>query len=74
MVLAQDDGPRMAAQWQTQGRLLGGRLTSGERGLVYAGTITQPMLEDQMVVYLRSDGRWMSDSRRLDFHFELDAD
>ena len=74
MVLPQDDGPRMTAQWQTQGKLLAGRLVSGERGLVYAGPITQPLLEDQMLVYLRTDGRWMSNSRRLAFHFELDTD
>ena len=74
MVLPQDGGPRMTAQWQTQGKLLVGRLVSGERGLVYAGPITQPLLEDQMLVYLRTDGRWMSNSRRLDFHFELDTD
>ena len=67
-------GPRMTAQWQTQGKLLAGRLVSGERGLVYAGPITQPLLEDQMLVYLRTDGRWMSNSRRLAFHFELDTD
>ena len=64
----------MTAEWQTQGKLLAGRLVSGERGLVYAGPITQPLLEDQMLVYLRTDGRWMSNSRRLAFHFELDTD
>ena len=68
MVLPQDDGPRMTAQWQTQGKLLAGRLVSGERGLVYAGPITQPLLEDQMLVYLRTDGRWMSNSKRLAYH------
>jgi hypothetical protein len=74
MVLPQDAGPRIVAQWQTQGRLLPGRLVSGERALVFAGPITQPMLDDQMLVHLRTDGRWQSQSRRLNFHFELDTD
>lgn len=74
MVLPQDGGPRITAQWQTQGRLMAGRLVSGERALVYAGPITQPQLDDQMLVHLRTDGRWQSQSRRLNFHFELDTD
>ncbi|MEY4884153.1 MAG: hypothetical protein RIS34_2007 [Pseudomonadota bacterium] len=74
MVLPQDSGPPMMAQWQTQGRLLPGRLVSGERGLVYSGLITQATLDDQIQVHLRTDGRWTSNSRRLNFHFELDTD
>jgi len=74
MVLPQDSGPRVSAQWQTQGRLLAGRLQSGERAQVYAGSITQVMLEDQMQVYLRTDGRWMNNTRRLTFYFEMDTD
>jgi hypothetical protein len=74
MVLPPDGEKPVTAQWQTQGKLLGGKLVSGERGLVYSGAITQPQLEDLMVVYLRADGRWMSNTRRLNFHFELDTE
>lgn len=74
MVLEQDAGPRLTVEWQTQGRLLDGRLVSGERALVFAGAITQPMLEDWLLLHLRTDGRWMSNSRRLQFHFELTTD
>ncbi len=74
MVLPMDSGPRVSVQWQTQGRLLAGRLQSGERTLVYAGTIAEAKLEDQMQVYLRTDGRWMTNMRRLSFYFELDTD
>jgi hypothetical protein len=51
-----------------------GRLVSGERALVYAGTIRGATLEDQLKVRLRSDPDWQSRARRLNFHFEFDAD
>ena len=60
--------------WTSQGRLLPGRLTPGQRALVYAGTLPGPALEDQIHVRLRSGADWRSNSRRLNFHFELDAD
>lgn len=74
MVLPRDEASRMEAVWTTQGRLQAGRLVSGERTLVYAGTILGATLEDQMLVRLRSNADWASNSRRLNFHFELDAD
>ncbi|MDB5891307.1 MAG: hypothetical protein JWP47_2138 [Polaromonas sp.] len=74
MVLPLDPGPHLSVEWRTQGRLLPGRLLSGQRGLVYTGPITRPILEDQLVVLIRSDAEWASNSRRLDFHFELDTE
>ncbi len=74
MVLPRDQASSMEAVWTTQGRLQAGRLVSGERTLVYAGTIPGATLEDQMQVRLRSNADWTSNSRRLNFHFELDVD
>lgn len=74
MVLPRDEASNIEAVWTTQGRLQPGRLVSGERTLVFAGTIPGATLEDQMQVRLRSNADWSSNSRRLNFHFELDAD
>lgn len=74
MVLPRDEASSIEAVWTTQGRLLPGRLVSGERTLVHAGAITTATLEDQILVRLRSGADWQGNSRRLNFHFELDAD
>lgn len=74
MVLPRDETSSIEASWTTQGRLLPGRLVSGERALVYAGLIAGDMLEDQLLVRLRSPADWNGPSRRLNFHFELDTD
>jgi hypothetical protein len=74
MVLPRDQASSIEAVWTTQGRLLPGRLVSGERTLVHAGAITTATLEDQILVRLRSGADWQGNSRRLNFHFELDAD
>lgn len=73
MVLPLDAGPPLRAQWQTEGRLLPGSLISGGRTLVYAGPLPGNALEDQLSLRLSSDVSWLSDSRRLNFHFELDT-
>ncbi len=74
MVLPRDETSTIEAVWTTQGRLLGGRLVSGERALVYAGQIPGATLQDQFHVRLRSGADWQSNTRRLNFHFEFDAD
>jgi hypothetical protein len=74
MVLPRDQTSSIEASWTTQGRLLPGRLVSGERALVYAGTLPADTLEDQLLVRLRSPADWSTSSRRLNFHFELDTD
>jgi len=74
MVLPRDETSTLEAAWTTDGPLLAGRLTSGERALVYRGAITSATLSDQMLVRLRSGPDWQSASRRLNFHFELDTD
>lgn len=74
LVLPVDSGGAVTAEWTTQGRLLGGRLVSGERALVYSGVIPGPVLEDSLRVHLSTDVRRMdTETQRLAFHFELDA-
>lgn len=74
MVLPRDQSTALEASWTTQGRLLAGRLVSGERTLVWAGTITSDTLQDQLLVRLRTASDWGGSSRRLTFHFEFDTD
>jgi len=74
MVLPRDEASTLEAVWTADGPLLAGRLTSGERALVYRGAITSTTLRDQILVRLRSGPDWQSNSRRLNFHFELDVD
>ncbi len=74
MVLPVDAGGRVTAEWQSEGRLLGGRMMSGERALVFSGTVPGPVLEDRLNVRLSTDARTIvSETQRLSFHFELDT-
>jgi hypothetical protein len=72
LVLPHDGGASLMAQWGTRGRLLPGRITPGERTLVYQGVIPHQTLEDQLTMALVADGAWMAGSRRLEFFFEVD--
>lgn len=73
MLLEADGGPEVEALWNAQqGRLLDGRVVSGGRALIYSGTLSQAVLEDRLVIQLRTDGRWMTPQRRLNFSYELD--
>lgn len=61
-------------EWSTQGRMLPGKLQSGERTLVFAGPIRTQFLEDNFVVRVVADGRRVNAMQRLQFHFEIDVD
>lgn len=74
MSLAADANPPIMLEWQTQGTLLPGKLASGQRTLVYSGLIKTPLLEDLIIIHLRTDGRWTDAQRRLEFHFELETE
>lgn len=74
MVLPRDEASTIEAVWTANGPLRSGRLVSGERALVWAGTLRSDSLDDQLQVRLRSGPDWQSASRRLNFHFELDTD
>ena len=60
--------------WTSQGRLQAGRLTPGERALVYSGVLGAGLLEDQITVRLRASPDWDSPTRRLNVHFEWQPD
>ena len=61
-------------EWGTQGRMLPGKLQSGERTLVYAGPVRTNFLEDNFTVRVVADGRRVVATQRLQFHFEIDVD
>jgi hypothetical protein len=61
-------------EWATQGRLLPGKLQSGERTLVFAGPIRTNFIEDNFSVRVVADGRRVNAPQRLQFHFEIDVD
>jgi hypothetical protein len=65
---------QVTAEWTTQGRLLAGKVVSGNRTLVFAGPIRATILEDTIGLRLRADGRRLVGSQRLQFHFEIDVD
>ncbi|CAN5601569.1 hypothetical protein BH11PSE7_BH11PSE7_17420 [soil metagenome] len=73
MALAPAPGPVILAQWQTQGRLLGGSVRSGGRSLVYEGVITQPLLQENMSLSLSTDGQALTSLQTLQFYFEIDV-
>jgi hypothetical protein len=66
-------GP-VEVEWRSQGRLLSGKFVAGQRGLVYAGRIDTPRLEDLFTVVIRADGRLLNAPQRLRFGFEIDVE
>lgn len=74
MTLAPQAIGQVDVEWTTQGKLLPGKLVSGQRGLVFAGTISTQKMEDLMTVVIRSDGRLLSAPQRLRFGFEIDVE
>jgi hypothetical protein len=74
LVLPEQPANRVTASWSTQGRLLPGQLTSGQRALVYSGPITAPVLDETLLLKIETDGTRLSSTQRLNFHFEIDVD
>ena len=73
MVLPQQPAiGQVTAEWTTQGRLLPGRVLSGERTLVYSGPIRTSMLEETMQVKVLANGTRLAMPQRLEFSFEID--
>jgi len=62
------------AEWRTRGRLLPGSLRSGGRTIVFAGQIDSNMLEDTLVLRIRTDGELLQRVESLDFRFEIEVD
>lgn len=74
MALPQQPVTPVTVSWTSQGRLLPGQLVSGQRGLVYAGPILLPILEETLVLTIEADGTRLSSTQNLNFHFEIDID
>ena len=74
MTLPQQPIGPVNVEWTTQGRLLPGKLISGERTLVYAGPIRSRTMEDTFGVKVETDGKRLANPQRLQFHFEIDVD
>jgi hypothetical protein len=73
MVMAPVSTGTVSARWTTQGRLLPGRVTSGERALVFDGPAGPASLSESLVLLLEADGERVQDFQMLDFHFEIEV-
>lgn len=74
MTLPRTSGPTVRAVWQTGGTLLPGSLVSGERALVYSGTVTGPLMRDLVGIDLQTDGARLALPEALAFGFEIELD
>jgi len=72
MVLPAQLPSDITAAWTTTGRLLPGRVQSGNRTLVYSGTINSDVMEDTLMLSLTVDGQHMLQTYNLLFRFEID--
>ena len=73
MTLPAQPSGQVQVRWETQGIFLSGQLVSGQRGLVWAGTMPAGLLEDLMTVTIQADGRLLSATQLLRFNFEVDV-
>jgi hypothetical protein len=73
MVLPPLNGVPVEARWTTTGRLLPGVLRSGERALVFTGTVRAVSLNDALELILTTDGRRLVSPQSLQFNFELES-
>jgi hypothetical protein len=69
----QQVGP-VTAEWTTQGKLLAGKVLSGNRTAVYAGPIGTSSIEDTITLRVQADGKRLASTQRLQFFFEIDVD
>jgi hypothetical protein len=74
MALPEQPIGQVTAEWTTQGKLLPGQLTSGNRTLVFAGPVRASLIEDTIVLRVSADGRRLVAPQRLQFHFEIDVE
>ncbi len=73
MVLAAVNGERVKARWTTQGRLLPGSVSSGERALVYEGPAGPAILAESILLTLEADGQRLVQLQTLNFSFEVEV-
>lgn len=63
----------LTVQWATAGTLLPGRLSGGQRQLVYQGVIAGARIEDTMRVTASADARDAVTPQRVKFTFEIET-
>jgi hypothetical protein len=63
----------LSVQWTTAGALLPGRLSGGQRQLVFQGIVPGPRLEDTMRVTASADARDAATPPRVNFTFEIEV-
>jgi hypothetical protein len=73
LVFPLQDSAATRVSWTTQGRLLPGEISPGDRVLVYRGRITSPVLEETLTLRIEADGNRLARVQQLNFHFEIDT-
>lgn len=73
MILAPVGSDRVRARWTTQGRLLPGTVSSGERALVFQGPAAPASLTESLLLTLETDGERLTQQQTLSFHFEIEV-
>ena len=73
MALAPTEGEQLTATWRTQGRLLPGSVRGGNRTLVFNGVVRDPFLTETIQLNLMADGRLLTRTQQLQFHFEIEV-
>jgi len=74
LVLPERGTAPVRVTWVTQGRLLPGSISPGNRVLVHSGVITSPVIDETLTLKIEADGTQLSATQRLNFHFEIDLD
>lgn len=74
LVLPEQGTTPVRVRWTTQGRLLPGEISPGQRVIVYQGTVAAALLEDTLLLDIEADGNHLPGMQRLNFHFEFEAD
>ncbi len=63
----------LTVHWTTTGLLAPGRLTSGQRHLVFQGVVPGARIEDTMRVVAVADARDVATPQRVNFTFEIEV-
>lgn len=73
MVMPELPQSSLTVQWSTVGTLMPGRLSGGQRKLVFQGVVPGARIEDTMRVVAHADSRDMVTPQRVSFTFEIEV-